>query len=971
MANAPASLNFPALHASHGGIWWANGAKGGVGYAGNVPSDVRQMSRGEAVARATESPFLLINAPLLGQRLGYPELSGLDLLELFAFVYPAQFCVPSASGLAKALGLPVPAGDLDIPAFCQQAAAAMVATLIDPAWPQREGAWDAAMALQRLRWPWAGIILNVVPTPKTKERWLFSRLAEWEDAAPLPPPRTITLAADAITARLAQVTGVQASGGQAAIRLGQQRYAHATAAIFAPREKKGAPHMLLAQAGTGIGKTLGYLTPADLWTRQAGGQVWISTFTKALQRQLAAETARLYPDPAEHRAHVVVRKGRENYLCLLNLEDALQGGFAGRAAVLAHLVARWAAYTRDGDMVGGDLPGWLPSLFRRNGATALTDRRGECIYAGCPHFRTCFIERASRASAQARIVIANHALVMVQAARNADGASGTNGMGPQRIIFDEGHHVHDAADSMFSIALSGQEVIELRRWILGPERGSRGRRRGLSARLMDVASYDAAGDQAIHAAIKAAQALVSEGWLARLSEGGAAGEPFGPVEALLAAARATVFARDADGKGDADAGYGLETELAEPDGPLVEAAIAAADALADVLTPLLRLGARLEHVLEDAPDWLDSAARARVEGAMASLSVRVETLQAWIALLARVGGPADPDFVDWLAVARIEGREVDIGLYRHWLDPSKPLAAAVLKPAMGVMMTSATLSAGAGGYGTSGPEAVVDWDYAESRAGVPHLDLRGQGVGGVGGGRAQALHFAEPSPFDYARQSEVLIVTDVPRGDMVALAGAYARLIAASGGGALGLFSAIRRLRMVHARIADRLARDGLPILAQHVDPMDTGTLVDMFRDDPVASILGTDALRDGVDVPGESLRLVVMEGVPWAKPTVLHAARKLAFGGKEYEERLIRARLAQAFGRLIRRESDQGQFVLLSAAMPSRLLSAFPAATPVLRLTLDEAVARVAARNVARKAEPVDRGAMPAFDPVAPILRD
>ena len=76
----------------------------------------------------------------------------------------------------------------------------------------------------------------------------------------------------------------------------------------------------------------------------------------------------------------------------------------------------------------------------------------------------------------------------------------------------------------------------------------------------------------------------------------------------------------------------------------------------------------------------------------------------------------------------------------------------------------------------------------------------------------------------------------------------------------LGLFTAIRRLRAVHGRIADRLAREGLPLYAQHVDPIDTGTLVDIFRDDPRASLLGTDALRDGVDVPGHSLRLVVMD---------------------------------------------------------------------------------------------------------------
>jgi ATP-dependent DNA helicase DinG len=207
------------------------------------------------------------------------------------------------------------------------------------------------------------------------------------------------------------------------------------------------------------------------------------------------------------------------------------------------------------------------------------------------------------------------------------------------------------------------------------------------------------------------------------------------------------------------------------------------------------------------------------------------------------------------------------------------------------------------------------------------------------------LRFEAPSPFDYPTQAEVLIVTDVKKGDVPALAGAYASLISASAGGALGLFTAIRRLRAVHARIADRLARDGLPLYAQHVDPIDTGTLVDIFRDDPHASLLGTDALRDGVDVPGHSLRLVVMEGVPWSKPTVLHAARKLAGGGGAYEDRQVRARLAQAFGRLIRRAEDRGTFVLLSSACPSRLLTAFPPGTPIRRVTLGEAADRLRSR--------------------------
>ena len=893
----PAAL--PALHASHGGIWLREGDR------------TQAVAKGTAISRAAETPTLLLNAPLTGQRLGYPDLNGLDLLELWAFIHPARFLVPTPKGLAQALDLSAPRDEADIPALLQAATEALLAIVESPHWAEREGGWTGAQTLLRLRWPWAPLIARRIPRPAEAERWLFSKLPEWEEAAPRPAPRTVTLQPDAVLARLEQLTG---AGAEA--RPGQRAYAAAAVEVFRPKAHREQPNMLLAEAGTGIGKTLGYLAPASLWAGEAQGTVWISTYTKALQRQLDRETLRLFPDPAVAAKRVVVRKGRENYLCLLNLEDALQGGFAGRAAILAQLVARWAAFTKDGDMIGGDLPGWLPTLFRRNGSTALTDRRGECIYAGCPHYRKCFIERSARASADADIVIANHALVMINAARGRE-----TGQAPQRIVFDEGHHLFDAADSTFSVALSGQEAIELRRWVMGPEGNSRGRRRGLAARLSDLASYDEAGGEAIRDAADAARALPADEWLKRI----VAGEPFGPVEDLLAAVRSTVYARAADA-GEADAGYGMETELAEPDGPLVEAAQEAARALDALLRPLTRLGKRLEAVIEDAPDWLDGAARARVEGAIASLGWRCDLVTAWAALLARIGGPADADYVDWLAVDRIEGREFDIGIHRHWLDPSRPLAQAVLKPAQGVLITSATLKGGG------------DWDNAEKRSGASHLP-RG------------AERFEASSPFDYASRAEVLIVTDIKRGDIAALSGAYGRLIEAAGGGTLGLFTAIRRLRAVHARIADRLARAGLPLYAQHVDPMDTGTLIDIFRDDPRASLLGTDALRDGVDVPGHSLRLVVMEGVPWSKPTVLHAARRLAGGGNAYDDRLIRARMAQAFGRLIRRAEDKGAFVILSAAMPSRLLSAFPQGTPIRRLTLDEAIIAVSANMQAEPA--------------------
>ena len=91
---------------------------------------------------------------------------------------------------------------------------------------------------------------------------------------------------------------------------------------------------------------------------------------------------------------------------------------------------------------------------------------------------------------------------------------------------------------------------------------------------------------------------------------------------------------------------------------------------------------------------------------------------------------------------------------------------------------------------------------------------------------------------------------------------------------------------------------------------MSTATLVDIFRAEEDSCLLGTDAVRDGVDVPGRSLRLIVFDRVPWPRPDILHRARKPVFGGAAYDDRIARLRLRQAYGRLIRRADDRGVFV-------------------------------------------------------------
>jgi len=641
--------------------------------------------------------------------------------------------------------------------------------------------------------------------------------------------------------------------------------------------------------------------------------VWISTYTRNLQHQIDGELDKLYPGPAVKAMKAVVRKGRENYLCLLNFEDAVKLLAARPAEAPAlGLMARWAGASRDGDMVGGDFPGWLADLVGRRRSLGLADRRGECVYSACPHYHKCFIEKSVRRARRADIVVANHALVMIHAAIGGDAGGEAIPTLPARLVFDEGHHLFAAADATFAGVLTGQETAELRRWLLGSEAGRRSRARGLRRRAEDLVAGDPAGSQALDAALAAAAALSAEGWHQRIAEG----QPRGPAERFLALLRQQVLARAPPGNG-----YGSECDARPLLSGLAEAAAALDRALTRLAEPLAALAARLIARLDDEAAKLDSATRLRLEAVARGLKRRAAVeLSGWRAMLRTLPHATPSEFVDWFALERADGREIDVGMHRRWVDPMAPFAAAIAGPSHGVLVTSATLTDASG-------DEERDWRVAEARTGARHLPN-------------PAIRARVPSPFDYPNQTRVFVVTDVRRDDMDQVAGAYRELFLAAGGGALGLFTAIARLREVHRRIAPAIEAAGLDLLAQHVDNLDTATLVDIFRAEEDACLLGTDAVRDGVDVPGRSLRLIVFDRVPWPRPDILHRARRAAFGGKDYDDMIARLRLKQAFGRLIRRADDHGVFVLLDRAMPTRLVGAFPDGVAVDRVGLKAAVA-------------------------------
>ena len=885
------------------------------------------------------APPLLLHAPATLRRLGQPDLAALDLLTLFLFVHPARAAAPTPRGLALALGLEPPAGDpaASLASMRSMAAAMLGRLAAGRDTPQNRDAAALAARMGQAGWGWAKPVLAALgqpaALPNVEPLRVWKRLPEWEEAAPPPPPAAYPVSDREARGRLAAMLGPAAEQ-----RPGQSDYAAAAAMAFVPREARGTPAMVLAEAGTGTGKTLGYIAPSSLWAERNGAAVWISTHTKHLQRQIEAELARLYPDPAERRRRVVLRKGRENYLCLLNFEDAVSAaasGMAGSGLVPLALLARWAMATADGDIAGGDLPGWFAELFGPAAAAGVADRRGECIHSACAHWRRCYVEHTIRRARGADLVVANHALVMGQAAWGGldDAAI------PSRYVLDEGHHVFDAADGAFAAEFSGLEAGELRRWLLGAE-GGRSRARGLRPRIEDLVAGKPDLETPLDAALSAARALPRFDWTQRL-DAAPGPEPgrANPSEALLRALRLQVLARIA---GDAEPPAGShECDLYPPSAELPERAAALGRALARIETPLATLAHRLAELLEapepEGPEQgkvepLDSAVRSRIEATCRSLNRRaLDRLRAWRAMLEAVAEtppePGEhPHHIHFLRLDRRPEGDRDVALLRHWLDPTVPFAATLVQPAHGVLVTSATLR----DAGEADPERA--WEAAEARVGAGHL-------------AAPAVRVAVASPFDYAAQTRAFVVCDLPFGDIGALAGAYRTLFMASRGGGLGLFTAIARLRAVHQRIAGPMEADGMRLLAQHVDAMGNATLVDVFRTEEESCLLGTDAMRDGVDVPGRALRLVVFERVPWPRPDILHRERRVHLSGgdpKGFDDRIARHRLRQAFGRLIRAASDRGAFVLLDRQTPTRLLSALPHGVAVRRVGLSEAAAAI-----------------------------
>ncbi len=223
-------------------------------------------------------------------------------------------------------------------------------------------------------------------------------------------------------------------------------------AVLDAIESKG---VLVAEAGTGTGKTFAYLVPALL----AGGRVIISTGTKTLQDQLFQRDLPRVRAALGIPVDTALLKGRANYVCIHHLEQAtVQGSFGAKEEVAhIHKIRSFSRRTVTGDRgecadVPENSPAWVHA----------TSTRENCLGSGCQHYQDCFVMKARKRAAEADVIVVNHHLFFADVALRDEGAADLL-PAANTVIFDEAHHLPDLARLFFGESFSTIHLIELAR----------------------------------------------------------------------------------------------------------------------------------------------------------------------------------------------------------------------------------------------------------------------------------------------------------------------------------------------------------------------------------------------------------------------------------------------------------------------------------------------------------------------------
>jgi ATP-dependent DNA helicase DinG len=581
----------------------------------------------------------------------------------------------------------------------------------------------------------------------------------------------------------------------------QQEMAEAVAAAL---DHNG---VLIAEAGTGTGKTFAYLVPALL----SGKKVIVSTGTKNLQDQLFRKDLPLVRQALGVPVEAALLKGRANYLCLHRLEIArAEGRFGSREqAHQFQQVARWAEQTASGDIaelttLPEDSPLW----------PLVTSSADNCLGGECPRLDDCFLAHARRQAQEADLVVVNHHLFFADMALR-DGGFGELLPGANAFILDEAHQLPETASSFFGTTLGGNQLRELAQDTIAEDL----REAGESPQLR-----------------KAAEALEKS------------------VQELRLA-------------------FGVETRR----GTWREVAgnSAVQEAVAQTTACLAELAEKLEPLAQRGKG-LDSCRR------------RAEELRQTFAL---VTGPSPEGYIHWFET---HTRSVTFNLTP--LEISDTFAQKVTAAPRTWILTSATLAVG------------ESFTHFASQLGLEEAETRQWG-----------------SPFEYEKQALFYVPTEMPdpaspdytrRVIEVALP-----VLEASDGRAFLLFTSHRALQEAARLLEGRLP---WPLLVQGDAPR--SRLLERFRAEGNAVLLGTGSFWEGVDVRGEALSCVIIDKLPFSSPGDPVLQARIEAMRERGENPFMDFQLPQAVitlkqgaGRLIRDVSDRGVLVVCDPRLISK----------------------------------------------------
>jgi ATP-dependent DNA helicase DinG len=590
---------------------------------------------------------------------------------------------------------------------------------------------------------------------------------------------------------------------------------------------------LVAEAGTGVGKSLAYLVPA----LESGRRVVVATATKALQEQLLSKDVPIAAAAIGRNVRVEVLKGRANYLCRRQLQGFQPFLLAdGRDARAWEAMQGWLDATETGDRA--ELALEPTEAFWAELAVG-PDR---CSGRRCPFVSACFAEAAKVRAASADLVIVNHALYFAHIASGG-------GVLPEHdaVIFDEAHRLEESAASWLGGRVSR---TGLRRLAADVERACREAQRPFPARQID--RVERTGEKLLRAVAPATGRK-------RLRE-----VPPEPALVLIDALSDLSNALQGQGE-DLDA--------------LSRRALAAAGEVEQCLEP--------GGVGSTEPRWSGGAG---VDGAGARAELdRV----VW----------AEPDALVWAPV-----------------DVSSELRDRLWDDGPTAILVSATLTTG------------DDARFVRRRLGLEH-----------------AREAVVGSPYDFPEQALIYLPRAMPDprgvGFTERAADEIVSLLALSEGRALVLTSSYRALEVYRERVRGRVPYE---VLVQGEAPRER--LLERFRSEVDSVLLATSTFWQGVDVPGESLSLLVIDKLPFSAPgDPLHEARCEAVeraGGdwfRDYALPTAMLQLRQGFGRLIRGHTDRGVVAILDPRLRTRPYGrAFLAALP--RCPVAEDPAAVAA---------------------------